>query len=187
MMNALTQLIQNRNSANKLTEPAPDQSVLNQAFKAALRAPDHAGLKPWRFITFTGDSRNHIADLLVSHKESVSGEVTQEQKESLRKKAFRAPLIVCPVVKLQEHAKVPEIEQYLSCACAVQNFLLAVESYGFASIWRTGDAAFSEIFSKGLKLLDSERLIGFIYVGSRQGVVKPLPELVVDDFVQYWG
>lgn len=186
-MNALTQLIQNRNSANKLTSPAPDDGVLHEAFKAALRAPDHAALRPWRFVTFSGDNRNHIADLLVEYKKLDAVDMTQEQEESLRKKAYRAPLIVCPIVKLQEHPKVPEIEQYLSCACAVQNFILALESYGYGSMWRTGNAAFSDVFAKGLELADYERLIGFIYVGSRDGIAKKLPELAVGNFVMSWG
>ena len=37
--------------ANMLIEPAPNDEQLAQIFKAAMNAPDHKRLKPYRFIT----------------------------------------------------------------------------------------------------------------------------------------
>ena len=47
-MDALTAL-HTRNSAPSLVDPAPGPEAREAIFTAALRAPDHARLRPWRF------------------------------------------------------------------------------------------------------------------------------------------
>ena len=42
--------IQQRNSARILIDPKPSDDELNEIYKAALRAPDHAWLRPTKFI-----------------------------------------------------------------------------------------------------------------------------------------
>jgi len=46
-MDALDLLL-NRVSVTRLTEPAPDPAQLDLLFRAAMRAPDHGQLRPWR-------------------------------------------------------------------------------------------------------------------------------------------
>ena len=42
--------IQSRNSVAHLTEPAPTIEEMEEVYKGALRAPDHAWLRPWKYI-----------------------------------------------------------------------------------------------------------------------------------------
>jgi nitroreductase len=39
-----------RKSSPRLSEPSPSKDELEIIFQTALRAPDHASLKPWKFI-----------------------------------------------------------------------------------------------------------------------------------------
>ncbi|HAU27845.1 MAG TPA: nitroreductase, partial [Alteromonas australica] len=48
-MDALSLLL-NRSSQPRLGSPAPSGAALENIMQAALRAPDHACLTPWRFI-----------------------------------------------------------------------------------------------------------------------------------------
>ena len=48
-MNDALNNILNRNSHRKLTEPVPSQDEMDLVFQAALRAPDHAWLRPSSF------------------------------------------------------------------------------------------------------------------------------------------
>ena len=41
-MNDLMQFLQQRNSSPRLVDPAPTAAELEEIFRAALRAPDHA-------------------------------------------------------------------------------------------------------------------------------------------------
>ena len=47
-------LLLNRVSVTRLTDPAPTPAQLDVMFRAALRAPDHGQLRPWRFLTVVG-------------------------------------------------------------------------------------------------------------------------------------
>ncbi|MDF5479257.1 nitroreductase family protein, partial [Vibrio parahaemolyticus] len=53
-MDALDLLL-NRRSIAKLSAPAPEGKALENIIRAGLRAPDHAGLTPWRFVIAQGD------------------------------------------------------------------------------------------------------------------------------------
>ena len=55
-----------RNSARGLIEPFPDSNEMEKIYQAALRAPDHAKLKPARFIQITGQGLNKLCLLYTS-------------------------------------------------------------------------------------------------------------------------
>ena len=61
-MDALDALI-NRVSAPRLIEPAPNAEQRKRLFQAALRAPDHGQLRPWRFLTVEGDGLLALGEL----------------------------------------------------------------------------------------------------------------------------
>lgn len=184
-MNKVLETIQQRNASSKLIEPAPNADELAEVFKAGLRAPDHANLRPWRYLHIAGAGREALGQLMLDASVG-KAQLSSEQADKIRNKALRAPLIIVPVVKLADHPKVPEIEQWLSAACGVQNISLALESLGYASIWRTGDAAFNPLVFQGLGLAENERLLGFLYVGSRDGKAKAVPEHTLSEFVSVW-
>ena len=70
--------IQNRNSVAHLTEPAPTTEEMEQVYKGALRAPDHAWLRPWKYIEIRGDSRNRLADAFLKASISLGEQLTDE-------------------------------------------------------------------------------------------------------------
>ena len=52
-----------RRSFPILTTPAPSKEQLNTLMQAALRAPDHGNLKPYRFLVCEGDKLNQLGEL----------------------------------------------------------------------------------------------------------------------------
>ena len=185
-MNDILQFLQQRNSAPKLTEPAPSAAQMEDIFRAGLRAPDHAWLRPWRFITVAGQRRVAFGALLEQCLLSRTPDADEAARTKARNAPLRAPMVVVVVVKLSDHPKVPEVEQRLSAACAAQSILLATEASGFAGIWRTGAGAFDREVMTGLGLAENEEIIGFLYLGSRDGTPKNLPQLDTADFVSSW-
>lgn len=185
-MSDLLQFLQQRNSAPKLTEPAPSESQMEEIYRAGLRAPDHAWLRPWRFITITGERRGAFGELLEHSLVARKPDADEAARTKARNAPLRAPMVVVVVVNITEHPKVPAVEQRLSAGCAAQAILLATEASGYAGIWRTGDHAFDRAVMDGLGLADSEEITGFIYIGSREGSAKPIPELDTADFVSSW-
>ena len=49
-----------RVSVSNLTDPYPLKKDMDLVYQAALRAPDHGRLRPWRFIQVTDLSLIHI-------------------------------------------------------------------------------------------------------------------------------
>lgn len=184
-MDALT-LLQQRNSAPKLCEPGPDPQALDCMLRAATRAPDHANLRPWRFLLIQGDARHELGNLFAEALVARAPDVAEAEQAKARSKALRAPLIVAVAVRYTEHPKVPFIEQQLSAGCAAHALLLAAQALGYAGIWRTGANAFDRHVMQGLGLAANESLVGFVYIGTREGRPKPLPEHKPQDFAEHW-
>ena len=69
-MDAMT-LLTTRYSSSRLTEPAPAGEALQLIKQAALRVPDHGGLRPWRFVVFSGKSAlTKLGDIFAETQEA---------------------------------------------------------------------------------------------------------------------
>jgi nitroreductase len=185
-MNDLLRLLQNRNSAPRLVAPAPDDTQMAEVFKAAMRAPDHAWLQPWRFLSITGERRCDFGEVLAQSLLLRNPTADEAACTKARNAPLRAPLVVVVVARLSDHPKVPHSEQRLSSGCAAQAILLACEAMGFAGVWRTGDAAFDRNVMTRLGLSAEEEITAFLYLGTRDGKAKNLPQLSQDSFVSAW-
>ena len=180
-MDALTAL-HTRKASPRLIEPAPSDDELVKIYKAALRAPDHAMLRPWRFLVVKGEARNKLGELFV---EAMQPE-TEEQKNKLLKAPLRAPMIIVAVSTITEHPKVPAVEQISSTAAAVQNMSLAAHALGYASIWRTGAVALSDAVKLALGLKVNDEIVGLLYLGSSSYENLPIPEVNIADHFENW-
>lgn len=184
-MNALELLLQ-RNSAPKLSEPAPSDAELDTLFAAACRAPDHAWLRPYRFLVVRGDARHQLGEVFAAAAQRRQPDFDDSTLHKFRQQPLRAPLVVVVYAQLARQHKVPVIEQMLTVGCAAQAVLLAAEALGYAGIWRTGDNAYDNTVKAALGLDDGAEIIGFLYLGSREGGKKLLPELETANFVRHW-
>ena len=160
--------IQHRNSRPFLEEPAPSEQEMREVYKAALRAPDHAWLRPWRYLEVRGEGRKIPSE---------------EMLEKLEKSPYRAPMVIVLIADIKEHPKVPKIEQMLSLGAAAQNILLSVSSLGYGGVWRTGNMAFNPHVVKALELPENSEIIGYLYIGTPSKKEKAIPELNVEDFL----
>jgi len=185
-MNDILTFLQQRNSSPKLAAPAPSQDELQEIFRAAFRAPDHAWLRPWRFLVIAGERREVFGELLEQCLVKRNPQADETARTKARNAPLRAPLVIVPVVKLQEHPKVPHVEQRLSTGCAAHGLLLAAQALGYAGVWRTGDPAFDRNVMDVRGLAPDEEIIGFVYIGTREGEPKKLPSLDPADFVSNW-
>lgn len=185
-MDAISLLTQ-RNSAPRLSEPGPDQAQLERLFAAAARAPDHGRLRPWRFIVIRGEGRDRLGRLLEEALAAREPEAGEEARQKARNAPLRAPLVIAVVACVQDHPKIPAIEQWLSAGCAAYGILLAAQALGFGAIWRTGENSYDPHVLRGLSLADNEALAGFIYLGTPTGSEKPIPTVNLAELVSEWS
>ncbi len=171
-----------RSSAWPLVEPAPTPEALGKVFDLALRAPDHGGLKPWRFVTVQGEARRHLGDILVNAARARG----EDNPDRFRTKPEAAPLVIVPAVRLVQAAKVPEIEQWLAGAAAVMNMLNGLHLLGYGGFWATGGNAFDPAVRDALGFGADERLLGFLFVGTPGQKVEPKKRPEHQGFVRAW-
>ena len=178
--------IQTRNSVPLLTDPAPTSEEMSEVYKGALRAPDHARLRPWKFIEVRGDSRDKLAKIFIDTATALNSDLSENEISKLEKAPHRAPMVIILAANIKEHPKVPEIEQIISLGAAAQNILLGIHEIGYSAVWRTGNMAFNPVITKFLGLEENYKIIGYLYVGTSTGKEKPIPELEIQDFLEVW-
>lgn len=185
-MTELIQHILNRRSCPKLQAPAPNHDELTEVLRCAMSAPDHARLKPWRFVVLTGRALERFGDEILAIKREELSELSSQQADKYRSMPLRAPMIVVAIAEVKEHPKVPPIEQVMAVSCAVQNMQLALTSLGYGCMWRTGDLAFNSRVAAFFGLDAKDQLVGFLYVGTPGGYGKPPDVQQVSDTTEFW-
>lgn len=184
-MDALDVLL-NRVSVPRLIDPAPDAAQREILFGAALRAPDHGQLRPYRFLTVEGAAREKMGELLVEALLLSDPEATPQALDKARLGPLRAPLVVVVVARLQDHVKVPKQEQRIAAGCAAHGVLLAAYAMGVGAVWRTGELSYSAHVAKGLGLTAEEEVVAFLYLGTPLNEPRTAPKQDVADFVSEW-
>ncbi|SFT77210.1 NAD(P)H nitroreductase [Pseudomonas marincola] len=185
-MDALDALL-NRVSAPRLTEPGPTAEQRELMFKAALRAPDHGQLRPWRFLTIEDQAREQLGELFVQALLAGAEVSTQAALDKARAMPLRAPLMIVVIAVVQDHYKVPAQEQVLAAGCAAHAIELAAYAQGVGVVWRTGDMAYNSTVAAGLGLASHEQIVGYLYLGTPERELRTPAPLECADFVTSWS
>ena len=176
-------LLLSRHSPWPLTGPVPDAADLKLVFDAAMRAPDHGQLKPWRFITIRDDARIALGEV---YAQAAREREPGSDGERFRTKAMAAPLIIAIVVHPTVPHKVPVGEQELAVAAAAMNMLNALHMLGYGGFWATGLNSYDRRVTKALGVAETERLVGFLYVGTPKEPSAPPARREAESFVTAW-
>ena len=179
-------VIQSRVSITKLTKPAPNATELLEVFKAAARAPDHGKLKPWRFLILEGRALELLSHIFLAAVMKLNPAISPAVVEKTKNMPFRAPMIIVSIADCQENSTVPKREQIIACGAATQNLLNALFALNYGAVWRTGDLAYNEHVAQSLGVVDSEEIIGFIYVGTPAVDIPEPPQVDVTSIFSVW-
>ncbi len=189
-MNAL-ELLKNRVSIPKLRAPAPDQKLMDECYQAAMRAPDHGRLKPWRFIQISNDGLDRLGQLYLDAEnfdavKNQGEEVSEVRRQKLLSMPQRAPMIVVVVGRVEAHPKVPREEQFMAAGCAAYGLSVSLFAQGFGCMWRTGALAYHPVVKAGLELEESEEIVGYLYIGTADCTPKTPKPQQIEDFLTKW-
>lgn len=182
-MNTVTRFLLNRSSEPRLDSPAPDRAVLDRAFQCAARAPDHALLKPWRYLVIEGDALAKLGDVFAG---ASANNATEKELEKARNAPLRAPMVIVGIASPKPHPKVPEVEQILAAGNGMTLLSLALNDAGFGTMWRTGPAAYAYSVHEELGLGEGELIVGFLYTGSVVAEKPAVPRPQTGEFVEHW-
>ena len=177
-------LLLNRSSQPRLQEPAPQEQALENIKQAALRAPDHACLTPWKFVVCQNNGLIKLGAIF--EQAALAAHKSQKDIERAPNLPLRAPMVIVAIAKYSEHQKVPWVEQVASASCAVHAMQMAALAQGFAGVWRTGWYAKDPTVRQAFNLSEQDELVGFLYLGSAPLNTLSKVEKDSADFFDNW-
>ncbi len=174
-------------SPKRLAAPGPTQREIETMIAAAVTAPDHRQLRPWRFILIADEARAALSTLFQSAKSRASPDAGPAELERERERALRAPTLLAVVARLQRNEpRVEERDQYASVGAAIQNILLAAHVMGYGAMMLSGRKTRDQGLVSGLGLVGQEELLGFICLGTPSTPAPDKPRPKVADHLSIW-
>jgi nitroreductase len=148
-------------SAVTLTEPAPSAADLEALLRLAVRVPDHGKLAPWRFIVLAGDDKARFAARLEALAQSRGDSQAVGKLGKLK-----IPPLAVAVISSPKAAAIPAWEQELSAGAVCTTLLYAALALGYGCNWITDWYAYDADAQAILGLVESERVAGFMLLGT---------------------
>lgn len=153
-------------SPRRLAMPGPDSGDMDLMIEAALCAPDHGALHPWRVLEFPAHQRGALASLFEQEKLRRDPLAPADDIRRAREHATRAPALIAFIISPRPRSRVPVREQWLAAGAALGNFLNAAHHLGFGAIVLSGERCFDPALHSALGLREGEHLAGFISLGT---------------------
>ena len=157
--------IHSRHSHGKVKQDPVPHALIEKLLSAAVQAPNHYKVRPWRFVVLAGESRNKLGDVFAASQRDRKPDLPPEASDKTRALPLRAPLLIAVGVDKPSEEKVIDIENVAAVAAACQNILLAAQAEGLAVKWRTGEWARNPKVKEYLGFAADQHLIAFLYIG----------------------
>jgi len=167
--------IHKRHSQGKVKPDPLPREMIETLLDAAVQAPNHYKVRPWRFVVLMGEGLNKLGDVMAASQQERHPEFPLEAFDKCRTLPRRAPVILAVGVDKPSEVKVLEIENVAAVAAAIQNLLLAAHAMGLGAKWRTGEWARDEKVKEFLGFQTDQHIIGFIYIGYPEFIAEPAP------------
>lgn len=170
----------------RLKAPGPTLDEIRTMIAAAVTAPDHRNLRPWRFILIADEAREALAELFHAAKARAHPGASSEELERERARAFNAPALLAVVACLRrDEPRVEERDQYASIGAAIQNVLLCAHAIGYGAIMLSGRKTRDSGLVRALGLAGQEELMGFVCIGTAAEMPRK-PRPAVGEHLSIW-
>lgn len=167
--------IHSRHSQGKVKPDPVPRELIEKLLDAAVQAPNHYKVRPWRFVVLTGEGLKRLGDVMGASQQERHPEFPAEAWDKCRSLPLRAPVVIAVGVDKPTEAKVLEIENIAAAAAATQNLLLAAQALGLGAKWRTSEWARDPKVKEFLGLEPDQHIIAFVYLGYPQIATEPPP------------
>jgi len=154
-----------------MVAPGPTAEQLSLAVQAALRAPNHGRLQPWRVVTVSEAQRPALAALFEQFARD-SGK-SEEEVAIERERAWNGPVLAAWVARIDTSvAKVPPHEQWICVGGALSNFMNALHFMGYGAKILSGRKCQHPAIVQAF-CADGEQLVGFVCIGTPTRGLEP--------------
>jgi len=157
------------------------------AVAAALRAPDHGRLRPWRFLGVSGEARRALGAAMAAALARLDPQAGTERLAREAAKPLRAPFVLVAAAAIVPGHRIPEWEQRASAAAGVMNVLNAFHFIGYGAVWLSSPAFADVGLLLPLGLAEADQLLGTLHVGTLHEALPPAPRPEAGSFWRVWG
>ena len=185
----VTDFLKNRRSnlAKLMGGPGPSEAQLDEYLTIAARVPDHRKLAPWRFVIFKDKARADFGQHIASAFMKANPDMPADRAIFEGQRFLRAPVVVGVISSPKDCVRgTPEWEQRLSSGAVCYNLCLAAQAGGFGAQWLTEWYAYDADVQKALGLKGSEKISGFIYIGTAQAPSKERQRPDIKSLTSIW-
>jgi nitroreductase len=149
----------------------------------AVRVPDHGKLAPWRFAVLEGAGKQAFLEGL----EAIAAARPDAIKADAKLAKIKAPPVTVAVISHVTEGEIPEWEQRLSAGAVCAILIIAAQAMGYGANWITDWYAYDPDAERLLGLGQSERVAGFVHLGtpSEPPLERVRPDL--DALVTRWA
>ena len=189
MDNPVLALLSSRRSVKPemLVAPGPGADEIETMLTIAARVPDHKKLAPWRFIVLEEEARAQLGKVVAEACVAAEPEPPSAVRLDVERQRFlRAPLVVAVVSRTRPHPGAPEWEQILSAGAACFSLCLAANAIGYGTSWITEWPAYNKQVRAALGLAGTERIAGFVYIGTASARPEDRERPALSDIVTRW-
>lgn len=163
--------IRTRRTIHKYTQKRVSRTVIDQCIEAAHQAPNHKLTWPWGFIVIGPKTRERLYQMALGMRQKAPG-MSPQVEQRLREKLMNPGGMVIVTQTLCDD-EFREREDYAATSCAIQNFMLAAQSFGYGTKWSTGALTrlpeTYEIFDVNTT---KDKIVGLIWMGEPAQVPK---------------
>ncbi len=186
-MSATIDSLLSRQSIKFVQAPGPTDAQLDLILQAAVRAPDHGAIHPWRFAIVRGADIPAVVDVAVRVGLAEGKPLPQPKVDNARKWLSRVPLLILIACRPDPNGRIPQEESRLSVSAAVMNMLNAAHALGFHGFWSTGLGTYLDGLGEalGFDALD-DHFMGYVALGTPIEPVRPAQRPDYRDFVHEW-
>jgi hypothetical protein len=168
-----------------LAPPAPTAAQWQRAAALALRAPDHGGLRPFRFVIVDDAQRSALSELFV--RDAIRRGHVAVEVDRARSRAFNGPGLAALVGRVREDVVgVPPHEQWLCIGAALMNFLNALHLMGFGAKALSG-ASVSDPDIRSAFCAEGETLVSWVLAGRPTRTAHPKRDDTATPIIGNWS
>jgi nitroreductase len=174
--------------AANLVDPGPGSDDLDKILRAAIRVPDHGRAEPWRIQILHKPAQRKLGELCKEIFARENSGAADALIEAEQERPQRSPLLLVVTFhpNPEKFAKVPEVEQKLSCAAVCQNLLIAAQALSFSAQWVTDWPAYHADVRAALGHNTDTEIVGFIHLGTASAAPKERPRPEFTEIVSEW-
>jgi len=166
----------------KVVKPEPlPREMIEALLSAAVQAPNHHHVRPWRFVVLTGAARERLGAVMAASQARRRPDLPPETFSKTGLLPLRAPVVIAVGVDNPTDPKIIETENLSAASAACQNILLAAHSMGLGAMWRTGEWASDVDVKRFLGLAPDQYIAAFLYIGWPEAAIDYPPRPGYED------